>query len=166
MNAGAWGKEIEGVLREIEVLTPQADFTVLDRSKLTFFYRGLSIQEGSVIVRVTFALKHKLPEGIAQRVADYLERRRKAQPLDVPSAGSVFKNPPGDYAARLIEAAGLKGQRIGGAMISPKHANFIVNTGGATAKDVLALIELARVQVEKETGARLELELKVVGKTR
>jgi len=163
MNAGAWGQEIEGVVRDIEMLTPKGDFTVQDRSKLSFRYRSLSIPEGSVIVSVTLALKHDSPEGIAQKLAHYLAQRKTTQPLDVPSAGSVFKNPPGDYAARLIEGAGLKGQRIGGAMISPKHANFIVNTGGATAEDILALIDLARVRVQQEAGARLELELKVVG---
>jgi len=166
MNAGAWGQEIEGVVRDIEVLTPQADFTVQDRSKLRFLYRALSIPEGSLIVRGTFVLKPESPESIAQRLADYLAQRKQTQPLDVPSAGSVFKNPPGDYAARLIEGAGLKGQRIGGAMISPKHANFIVNTGGATAEDVQALIELAQERVQEETGTRLELELKVVGRRR
>ena len=163
MNAGAWGREIEGVVRDVEVLTPQADFTVQDRSKLTFLYRALSIPEGSLIVRGTFVLKPESPESIAQRLSDYLAQRKQTQPLNAPSAGSVFKNPPGDYAARLIEGAGLKGQRIGGAMISPKHANFIVNTGGATAEDVQALIELAQERVQKETGTRLELELKVVG---
>jgi UDP-N-acetylmuramate dehydrogenase len=166
MNAGAWGREMEGVVRDIEVLSPQADFTVQDRSKLAFLYRALSIPDGSVIVRGTFVTKPESPESIAQRLADYLAQRKKKQPLDAPSAGSVFKNPPGDYAARLIEGAGLKGRRMGGAMISPKHANFIVNTGGATAEDVLALIELARERVQEETDTRLELELKVVGKKR
>ncbi len=166
MNAGAWGREIEGVVLDVEMLTPQADFTVPDRSKLTFRYRGLSIPEGSIIVRAGFGLRPESPETIARRLADYLTRRKKKQPLDVPSAGSVFKNPPGAYAARLIEEAGLKGQRIGGAMISPQHANFIVNTGRATAEDVLALIELARVRVQQDAGALLELELKVVGRKR
>ncbi len=163
MNAGAWGQEIEGVVRDIEVLTPQAEFLVQGRSKLSFHYRALSIPEGSVIVRGSFVMKPDSPERIAQRVADYSTQRKKNQPLDAPTAGSVFKNPPGDHAARLIEGVGLKGRRIGGAMISPKHANFIVNTGGATAENVLALIELARERVLKETGTLLELELKVIG---
>ena len=163
MNAGAWGQEIEGLVRDLEILTPQADFTVQDRSTLTFLYRSLAIPEGSIIVKVAFILKQGSPERINQNMADYRAQRRQTQPLDAASAGSVFKNPPGDHAAILIEGVGLKGKRIGGAMISPKHANFIVNTGGATAKDVLALIKLAQARVEQETGARLELELKVVG---
>jgi UDP-N-acetylmuramate dehydrogenase len=90
-------------------------------------------------------------------------RRRETQPLDLPSAGSVFKNPPGAAAGRLIEQAGLKGRRAGGAQISERHANFIVNRGGATARDILVLMEIARRRVYEETGIQLEPELQVVG---
>jgi UDP-N-acetylmuramate dehydrogenase len=166
MNAGAWGQEMEGVVHELEMLTPQAAFTLQDRSALTFLYRSLVIPEGSIIVKAVFTLKQGSPETIRQKMADYRAQRKQTQPLDVPSAGSVFKNPPGDYAARLIEGVGLKGERMGGAMISPKHANFIVNSGGATAEDVLALIELVRARVQQEAGIRLGLELKVVGGNR
>jgi len=89
--------------------------------------------------------------------------RLAKQPYEQPSAGSVFKNPPNDYAGRLIEAAGLKGVRVGGAMISEKHANFIVNTGGAKAEDILALMELAREKVRRQSGVELEAEIRVVG---
>jgi UDP-N-acetylmuramate dehydrogenase len=96
-------------------------------------------------------------------VADHLKRRKATQPLEYPSAGSVFRNPPDDYAGRLIEEAGLKGKKIGGAMISPQHANYIVNTGGARAEDVLALMEMAKEKVRAETGIELEPEIRVVG---
>jgi UDP-N-acetylmuramate dehydrogenase len=93
-----------------------------------------------------------------------LARRAATQPLDVPSCGSVFKNPPGDYAGRLIEAAGLKGEQVGGARISDVHANFIVNRGGATAADVLALVARARERVAAATGIELETEVRIVGR--
>jgi UDP-N-acetylmuramate dehydrogenase len=116
-----------------------------------------------VIVRARFQLKHESPEIVSNRVADYFTRRKESQPLEYPSAGSVFKNPPNDYAGRLIEQVGLKGKRVGGAMISPKHANYIVNTGGARAKDILALMELAREKVREETAIELEPEIRVIG---
>jgi len=94
---------------------------------------------------------------------DFLERRKASQPLDYPSAGSVFKNPPHDYAGRLIESVGLKGKRIGSAMISDRHANVIVNAGGASAQDILTLMETARRMVREQTGVDLEPEIKVVG---
>jgi len=103
------------------------------------------------------------PELVAKRLKDCLAKRKTTQPLEYPSAGSVFKNPPNNYAGRLIEEAGLKGKRVGGAMISPKHANYIVNTGGASADDVLALMELARKRVREQTGIELEPEIRVVG---
>jgi len=96
-------------------------------------------------------------------VKDYLRYRRDTQPLTLPSAGCVFKNPPNDSAGRLVESAGLKGARVGDAQVSEKHANFIVNRGNASAKDVLALIQKVRGQVARKTGVKLDLELKVVG---
>jgi UDP-N-acetylmuramate dehydrogenase len=102
---------------------------------------------------------------VRARVDALLERRSKTQPLNVPSCGSVFKNPPGDHAGRLIEASGLKGHQVGGAQISPVHANFIANTGGATAADVLALIEEAQSRVLNDSGRRLHREVRIVGES-
>jgi UDP-N-acetylmuramate dehydrogenase len=99
---------------------------------------------------------------LAHKAEKFLERRKKIQPPGH-SFGSMFKNPPGDYAGRLIEAAGLKGAQVGGAQVSPLHANFFVNTGGATAADVLALVELARQRVREQFGVELELEVELVG---
>lgn len=162
MNASAWGEEIGSMVQEIHMVTPKEKLTLCDRSQLNFFYRGLSIPKGSVIIRVRFELNHENAEIVAHRMADYLARRKAKQPLEYPSGGSVFKNPPDDYAGRLIEKAGLKGESIGGAMISPKHANFIVNTGGARADDILALMDLARKRVKEKTGIELEPEIRVV----
>lgn len=165
MNAGAFGEEIASRVKEIHVVNTRGDLIVKDRSsELEFSYRKLNMEKGSVIVRVLFRLTSEAEGTVAKRISDYLKRKKESQPLEYPSAGSVFKNPPDDYAGRLIEKAGLKGKKIGGAMISEKHANFIVNTGGAKAKDILDLMYLAQETVKKETGIQLEPEIRVVGK--
>jgi len=163
MNAGAWGKETGEAVREVEMILPSGERIVEVRSNLIFSYRRFVMPEGAVIVKAGFHFVLESPDAVAGRVSQSLQLRRTSQPLEHPSAGSVFKNPPGDHAGRLIEEAGLKGFRIGGAMISPKHANFIVNTGGATAADVLALVELARQKVKEGTGVDLEPEIRLVG---
>lgn len=163
MNAGAFGRDMGDVVQEVDVLTPEGKLTSINRSDLTFSYRESSIQEGSVVVRATLQCSRESSENVSGRVAEYLTRRKVTQPLEYPSAGSVFRNPPNDYAGRLIEQTGLKGRKIGGAMVSPKHANYIVNTGGAKAEDVLRLMDLAKEKVRKATGVELEPEIKVVG---
>jgi UDP-N-acetylmuramate dehydrogenase len=163
MNAGAWGKETGDVVIEVEMALPSGKRITRNRSNLYFSYRRFTMPEGAVIVKAGFHCSPENPEVVAEKMRHYLELRRKSQPLENPSAGSVFKNPPEDHAGRLIERVGLKGFRIGGAMISGKHANFIVNTGGATAGDVIALMELARKKVKEETGVDLEPEIRVVG---
>jgi UDP-N-acetylmuramate dehydrogenase len=115
------------------------------------------------VAGVWLQLKPGVRSDIEKVVKDYLRYRRDTQPLALPSAGCVFKNPPNDSAGRVVEAAGLKGAHVGDAEISGKHANFIVNQGHASAKDVLALIKKVRAQVARKTGVKLELELKLVG---
>jgi UDP-N-acetylmuramate dehydrogenase len=115
-----------------------------------------------VVTDATLELGRGDPATIRLRVEEILESRRRTQPLDLPSAGSVFKNPPGHAAGRLIEEAGLKGATVGGAMVSPVHANFIVNAGGATAADVMALVEAVRSTVRERTGIMLETEIRIV----
>ncbi len=163
MNAGAFGRETGASVREVHVLSPEGKMEVYRRNRLSFEYRRSSIMRGSVIARVIFGMTRALPSEVAESIADYGRLRREKQPLTMRSAGSVFKNPSSDYAGRLIEAAGLKGTRIGGAVISEIHANFIVNTGGASSKDVLDLVELARRKVYEQTGIQLELEIHIVG---
>jgi UDP-N-acetylmuramate dehydrogenase len=164
MNAGAFGKEIGSTVHEIHVVTGKGEDVVMAGSRLNFSYRKSSLPKGTVIHEVNFKLNKDHKDDVNGRVADYLQKRKKSQPLDLPSGGSVFRNPPDEYAGRLIEEAGLKGTRVGGAMISPKHANFIVNTGGAKAEDIIALMNLARDKVREETGINLETEIKVVGR--
>jgi UDP-N-acetylmuramate dehydrogenase len=163
MNAGAFGRAMGDVVQQVDLVTPEGEFTSRNRSDLTFSYRESSIQEGSLVVRASLQCSQESSEIVSGRVAEYLTRRKVAQPLDYPSAGSVFRNPPNDHAGRLIEQAGLKGKKIGGAMISPKHANYIVNTGGAQAEDILRLMEMAKEKVREATGVELEPEIKVVG---
>ena len=164
MNAGAFGKETGNIIQNIEMVSEQGDLVVLDKSRIHFSYRKASIPGGAVIVKARFELSKEDPAIVANRIRDYMSKRQAKQPLEYASGGSIFKNPPNDYAGRLIENTGLKGKRIGEALISPKHANFIVNTGGAKAADILALMNLAREKVMKETGIELEPEIKVVGK--
>jgi UDP-N-acetylmuramate dehydrogenase len=114
------------------------------------------------VLAATFALAAGDPAELARRADEFVARRKETQPPGA-SMGSMFKNPPGDYAGRLIDAAGLKGTQIGGAQISSVHANFFVNTGAATAADVKALIDLARKQVQQRFGVALELEIELIG---
>jgi len=165
-NAGIPGREAKDRVREIEVMSPTGrSLRHMERRQLRFVYRALrGLAPGSLILSVIFGIALSTPKEVRAEVDRLLARRASTQPLDVPSCGSVFKNPPGDFAGRLIEAAGLKGHRIGAAQISPVHANFIANLGGASAAEVLALIETARTSVQKQTGIRLEPEVRIIGR--
>jgi UDP-N-acetylmuramate dehydrogenase len=167
MNAGIPERETKDAVREIEVMSPSgAKLHHLPRAKLGFGYRRLAgLAAGSVILSALLEVRPTPKNAVAETIERLLARRAATQPLDVPSCGSVFKNPPGSYAGRLIEAAGLKGERHGGAQISTLHANFIVNTGGATAADVLALIGHARAAVRLRTGIQLEPEVRIWGRS-
>lgn len=164
MNAGAWGRETGDTLMDIRAVERTGRVDSRSRSTLRFLYRRLDLKEGDVIVSARWSLAPDARNAVAARMAGYLKRRRKTQPLEFPSAGSVFKNPPGDFAGRLIEQAGLKGKRIGDAMISIKHANFIVNVGRARAGEVLELLRLAKDRVAEISGIVLEPEIRVVGR--
>ncbi len=163
MNAGAFGKEFGARVVEIHTITPKGNLEIRDKEQLSFTYRHFEIEQGTMIIHTRLKMDRKPKDVVAGRISDYLKKRKQNQPLDYPSAGSVFKNPQDEYAGRLIENAGLKGKKIGGAMISEKHANFIVNTGGARAKDILDLIYLTQAEVKKLTGIELETEIKVIG---
>jgi UDP-N-acetylmuramate dehydrogenase len=166
MNAGIPGREVKDAIREIEVMSPTgASIRHLEREALRFEYRALrGLASGSVILSALFEVGISTPARVRAEIDRLLAQRGRSQPLNLPSCGSVFKNPPGDYAGRLIESVGLKGRRIGGAQISPVHANFITNVGRATAADVLALIEEARKKVFDATGIRLVPEVRIVGR--
>jgi UDP-N-acetylmuramate dehydrogenase len=163
MNAGAFGHETSQAVAEVHVLSPEGDLVVYRKASLSFGYRCSNIMPGHVIARVVFHVTHAGNADVAGTVARYGRLRREKQPLGMRSAGSIFKNPPGRYAGALIEAAGLKGERLGGAMISTVHANFIVNIGGAGSEDVLGLVELTKRKVYAMAGIDLELEIRVIG---
>ena len=166
MNAGVREREVRDATLEVEVMTPTGSAVRhLQQGSLRFVYRALrGLAPRSVILSTLFSVGLSTPERVKEEVARHLSHRSSTQPLDVPSCGSVFKNPAGDFAGRLIEAAGLKGSRVGGAEISTVHANFIVNRGGALAADVLALIERARQAVRERFGVALEPEVRIVGR--
>jgi UDP-N-acetylmuramate dehydrogenase len=165
MNAGIPGREVKDVVREIEVISPTGrEVRHIPRAELRFVYRALrGLAPGSVILSALFSVTLSDTGSVRAEVDRLLAARSNSQPLNVPSCGSVFVNPPGDFAGRLIEAAGLKGRRLGGAEISPVHANFIANCGGATAADVLALIREAQAAVWRTAGVRLVTEVRVIG---
>jgi UDP-N-acetylmuramate dehydrogenase len=167
MNAGIGTREVVDVALEVEIVGPGREpARILTRDELDFSYRSFrNLPLGAVVVSVLFEVTPAEPDDVRSEVDRLLAQRARTQPLNIPSCGSVFKNPQGDFAGRLIEAAGLKGEREGGARISPLHANFIANTGGATAADVQRLMERAREAVEKSSGVRLEPEVRIVGRT-
>jgi UDP-N-acetylmuramate dehydrogenase len=166
MNAGIPEREIGDVVVEVEVATPGGRQR-LERDALRFVYRGAAgLPAGAVVLGVRFALQAAEPRAVRAEVDRHLAHRRATQPIDQPSFGSVWKNPPGERAGRLIELAGLKGVRAGGAEISSVHANFIVNRGGATAADVLALMRRAQDTVREKSGLELEPEVRIVGRPR
>ncbi|MBW2056111.1 MAG: UDP-N-acetylmuramate dehydrogenase [Deltaproteobacteria bacterium] len=163
MNAGAWGVEVGKRIESITLMDGQAGFRVVRHKDLSLRYRELCLAEGMIIVEGIFLMERSEREKIREEISTYQRRRRQTQPLDVPSAGSIFKNPPGTSAGRIIEEVGLKGKRIGGAEVSSLHANFIVNRGGATAGQMLDLIHLIQDRVLRERGIALELEVRIVG---
>lgn len=165
MNAGARGQDMGARVAGVHLVMPHGDVVTMTREDMHFSYRQSSTPHGAVIVKVELALEQAKPEAVAAKVAACLKERQEKQPLEHPSAGSIFKNSPQGYAGELIEKAGLKGKRIGGAVISPKHANWIVNMGGAQAEDILALMKLAQQKVREQTGIVLDPEIKVVGKS-
>ncbi|GIW45518.1 MAG: UDP-N-acetylenolpyruvoylglucosamine reductase [Candidatus Binatia bacterium] len=163
MNAGAFGGELAQVVSSVELVTPDAQKMVVPREALRFDYRYFDLPRGTVVTAVEFTLRRAAPEVVQERYRNAKTRRERNQPRGYPNAGSIFKNPPGNFAGRLIEAVGLKGYRLGQAMFSTKHANFIVNLGGARAKEVRALMAEAERRVAEQFGIRLEAEIRLVG---
>jgi UDP-N-acetylmuramate dehydrogenase len=164
MNAGTREREMKDVVTSVELFDPSLGREVtLGAQALRFHYRRTELPPGAIVLAASFATRADEPDAIRERHKRLLAQRRATQPVDQPSCGSVFVNPPGDFAGRLIESAGLKGARSGGAMISPLHANFIVNAGGARAADVLALVGRARAAVLERSQVALQTEVQVVG---
>ena len=162
-NAGAYKKEIFDSLVEIKVLDENLQIKEIKKEEIKHSYRHTDLKEKPwIVLEATFKLEKGDKEESLALVRDRKERRLATQPLDMPSAGSVFRNPENDHAGRLIEAAGLKGKKIGGAMVSEKHANFIVNTGGATSNDIKNLIKLVHTQVKEKFNVDLVLEQEII----
>ena len=163
MNAGAYGGQLSDALVSARVLL-DGEVRTLSLSEMEMGYRATRpLREGGVVLSACFALEAGDPAAILARMQDLNARRREKQPLNLPSAGSTFKRPEGHFAGALIEKCGLKGYAIGGAQVSAKHAGFIVNTGGATASELLELIEHVQRVVLEETGVQLEPEVRLLG---
>lgn len=164
MNAGAYGGEMKDVLRAVTHLSPAGERQTLRGEDLDLGYRH-SRYSGTreIVLWAEFALQPGEPAAIAARMEELMGRRKARQPYDLPSAGSVFKRPEGYFAGALIEEAGLKGRAVGGAQVSPKHAGFIVNNGGASCRDVLDLMEIVQREVRARSGVTLEREVKLLG---
>lgn len=164
MNAGAYGHVFYEILQAVEIIDKEGSLSVVSVADLEYGYRNTSLmQSNAVVTKVFLQMEQGVAENLTASVEATLKSRRDKQPLELPSAGSVFKNPPGDHAGRLVEAAGLRGLTQGGAQVSEKHGNFIVNINHATAMDVLALIEKVQHIVEEKFGIMLEPEVRLVG---
>jgi UDP-N-acetylmuramate dehydrogenase len=162
MNAGTRLGEMKDAVKAVRLITMKGELRDLPASSIPFQYRRAVLPKG-IVVGVWLQLRQGLRGEIERVVKDYLHYRKDTQPLTMPSAGCVFKNPPDDSAGRLLEAAGLKGARVGDAEVSMKHGNFIVNRGHASAADVIQLISKVRQTIKRKAGVRLDLELKIVG---
>ncbi|MDQ7096160.1 UDP-N-acetylmuramate dehydrogenase [Desulfosporosinus sp. PR] len=163
MNAGAHGGEIASLLERVSALTPDGTIRTFERREIEFGYRSCSLRGKVWIAEACLRFFPGDRAKILHTMQENLKRRSLNQPLEVPNAGSVFRNPPGDSAGRLIEAAGWKGKSIGGAQVSDKHANFIINTGEAKASDVLALIAEIQKDVQQKYGLALQTEIEYLG---
>ncbi|HHT10471.1 MAG TPA: UDP-N-acetylmuramate dehydrogenase [Atribacter sp.] len=162
INAGCFGQEISNLIQEILVMDNNGNIEWLKREKIDFFYRGSSLKKDRLtILKVIFQLFSDKSENIRNNVRRYSLLRKQFQPVGWPSAGCVFKNPPGDYAAKIIDQMGFKGLRTGFAQISEKHSNFIINRGSAKARDVIVLIDWIRQEVQRERNIFLENEIEV-----
>ncbi len=163
MNAGAYGGEIKDVVTETRCLGPDLEFQVLQGAAHDFSYRHSALSHsGALILASRLILVPGDPQEIGEKMADLAARRRASQPLDLPSAGSTFKRPATGYAAALIDQAGLKGYAVGGAQVSKKHAGFVVNRGGASFDDVLAVIAHVQEEVFRQFGIELEPEVEIL----
>jgi UDP-N-acetylmuramate dehydrogenase len=163
MNAGAYGSEFEKVIDRVDGFTREGEPIRLSRNEMTFTYRDSHLPVGMVVTQVQLRLRQEDSAKVTSKVRELVTKRKSSQPSGYPNSGSMFRNPPGDFAGRLIEAAGLKGKKIGHAQISPRHGNFIVNLGGAKGEEVRQLMELARNEVKTQFGIELEPEVRLLG---
>lgn len=165
MNAGAYGGEIADIIENAVVFTPDGKVTTLSKDDLDLGYRTSKLQSTRyILLSAAFSLQSGNREVISSAMDDLMNRRMTTQPLDKPSCGSTFKRPTGNFAGKLISDCGLKGMSVGGAQVSEKHAGFIVNSGGATSRDILDLVQLVKKTVFEKTGVLLEEEIRIIGR--
>lgn len=164
MNAGAYNSDMKSIVKSVTVLTPDLKIITLTNQEMKFKYRESFLQKnrGYICLEVVLKLQHGDKELLKAIINDRKLKRKKTQPLEYPSAGSVFRNPQDMYAGKLIENLNLKGYQVGGAKISEKHANFIINTGGATATDIKKIIDTVKAKVLEEYGIKLRVEQRLV----
>ena len=164
MNAGAYGGEMKNVLREVTVMTKEGDIRVIPSDRLELGYRTSIIKKaGYLVLEAVISLEKGDPQAIQEKTKELASKRTEKQPLDYPSAGSTFKRPEGYFAGKLIMDSGLRGFRVGGAQVSEKHCGFVINTGGATAKDVKELMDHVIRTVKEKYNITLEPEVKFLG---
>lgn len=164
MNAGAYKEDMASIVKEVKVLTPNLEIKTMKNSELEYAYRDSFLKRNKefICVEVTLSLEYEDKEIIKHRMLDRRDRRISSQPVNMPSAGSVFRNPEGLSAGKLIEDIGLKGYTIGGAQVSEKHANFIINTSNATYEDIISLIDYIKEKVKEKYNINLILEQEIV----
>jgi UDP-N-acetylmuramate dehydrogenase len=164
MNAGAYNEDLSGIIKEVKVLTPENEVITMNKEELNFSYRNSFLKKNKkyIVLSATFELKKGNVEEMKKIVEERKQKRISSQPLDMPSAGSVFRNPEGKHAGALIENANLKGCNVNGAEVSTKHANFIVNKGNATGKDIINLIEKIQKEIKEKENIELRLEQIIV----
>ena len=164
MNAGAYGGEMKDVVTSVTVLTKDGEIKKLSGEEMNFRYRGSIVEdEDYIVLEAVMELKEGNLEEIQARMAELTVQRKTKQPIEFPSAGSTFKRPEGYFAGKLIQDAGLRGFQVGGAQVSEKHCGFVINAGGATAADVMSLMQQVSDKVNEEFGVTLEPEVKRIG---
>lgn len=163
LNAGTHSRTISDIVKSVTLLTPIGEFLQYKNAEMEFNYRKTNIPKGHIVCEVKIILRKDNKLKIKSEINNLIKLRKERQPWDIPSAGSIFKNTPNNTAGKLIESVGLKGTIVGGAQISEKHANFIVNKGGARADDVIELIELIKKRVLKIYKIKLESEVTIIG---
>lgn len=164
MNAGAYNSDISNIIKEVTVLTPENEVKVMSKEELEFSYRTSFLKRNKkyIVLSATFELQSGNIEEMKTLIEERNKKRVESQPLDLPNAGSVFRNPEGNYAGQLIEKVNLKGYNLNGAEVSTKHANFIVNKGNATGKDIIELIEKIQKEIKEKENIDLKLEQIIV----
>lgn len=164
MNAGAYGGEMKDIVREVTIMSPQGEVRKLTGEEMNFGYRrSIASEQGLIILEARLKLETGVKEEIESKMRELSITRKEKQPLEYPSAGSTFKRPEGYFAGKLIDDAGLRGYQVGGARVSDKHCGFVINTGDATAADVIQLIQDVRNKVKLQAGVTLEPEVKLLG---